>query len=477
MRAPVDAPVASADTVIQSSNATSENDTNVVQFNDFSDSASDSSEDSVLSFDGETETQEEDTAQHDRERSRKERERMRIIESAGLHLKQEPAGAPPARAKRRMPPAAPTAKRFSTMSGQSTSSLALPPQRPNYGRAASRNSVTSLGPDAYDRYEAYLEKAKNIPLNRTRSQSDARPPSMTANDKVAPMQVGSPSSSTFTLGSFSRDSKLAGFMNKLSTPATPDRKSTATISGPINIIRMEEGDDNTPSHGMGPTWSSLVDSELLANLGDKERKRQEAMFEFITTEGAYFFYAPMLQMLEDSVTSGIFSNLEDILLFNTGLLSSLEDRQRACRLYIDRIGDILSAQLPNVQIYKEYCMNQSQAISRLQTLREQDGKVAEHLQIMKYGEEADELVQLDTALMSTEKVLAEVNESVRQAENLERLRVLSEDLWIGGEGIFGPKEASQRGLGLEGQEWKEAAARVVQRYHRTFGIKKLISHG
>lgn len=265
-------------TGIQSSKVvTSENDTTVVQLDDSSDSASDTSEDSVLSFDDETETQEEDTVQHDRERSRKEQERMRIIESAGLRLKQEPAGAPAIRAKRRPPPATPVAKRLSTMSGQSTSSLALPPQRPNHGRAASRNSVTSLGgPDAYDRYEAYLEKAKNIPLNRTRSQSDARPPSMTANDKITPMQIGSPSSSTFTLGSFSRESKLAGFMNKLSTPATPDRKSTAAISGPINIVRLEEGDNsNTPSHGLGPTWSSLVDSELLTNLGDKERKRQE----------------------------------------------------------------------------------------------------------------------------------------------------------------------------------------------------------
>jgi hypothetical protein len=53
---------------------------------------------------------------------------------------------------------------------------------------------------------------------------------------------------------------------------------------------------------------------------------------------------------------------------------------------------------------------------------------------MKYGEEPEELVQLDAALMSTERVLGEVNESVRQAENFERLRVLSEDLWIGGEG-------------------------------------------
>lgn len=62
-----------------------------------------------------------------------------------------------------------------------------------------------------------------------------------------------------------------------------------------------------------------------------------------------------------------------------------------------------------------------------------------YLQIMKYGEEPEELVQLDTALMSTERVLDEVNESVRQAENLERLRVISEDLWIGGEGSVGGK--------------------------------------
>lgn len=276
MNAPAETSNSPADAVINSSKlVASENEANVVQLNDFSDSASDTSEDSVLSFDDETETQEEVTAQHDRERSRKEQERMRIIESAGLRLKQEPAGATPARTKRRPPPATPTPKRFSTLSGQSTSSLALPPQRPNHGRAASRNSVTSLGPDAYDRYEAYLEKAKNIPMNRARSQSDVRPPSMTANDKVAPMQIGSPSSSTFTLGSFSRESKLAGFMNKLSTPATPERKSTAAISGPINIVRLEEGDDNIPSHGLGPTWSSLVDSELLANLGEKERKRQE----------------------------------------------------------------------------------------------------------------------------------------------------------------------------------------------------------
>jgi hypothetical protein len=90
-------------------------------------------------------------------------------------------------------------------------------------------------------------------------------------------------------------------------------------------------------------------------------------------------------------------SVTDGFRMSQSLLSSLEDRQKACRLYIDRISDILSAQLPNVFIYKasstlavfisanpcikEYCMQQGQAISRLQTLRDQDPKLATYLQV------------------------------------------------------------------------------------------------
>ncbi|GHJ86190.1 hypothetical protein NliqN6_2592 [Naganishia liquefaciens] len=444
------------------------------------DSASDTSEDSVLSFDRDTPEQTPDAPrEREVERQRREQERLRILESAGLHVTKDGSGQTGPRVKRRPPPAKPVNK---TSESAKTAGPPLPnpvvtENRPRHDRAISRESMVSLGPDAYDRYEAYLEKAKAISQNRARSQSDVRPPSITVLDKTMPMQIGSPASSTLTLGSLSKESKLAGFMNKLSTPATPDRRSTASISGPIHIVRVDEEADDAPTHGMGPTWSSLVDAELLQNINDKERKRQEAMFEFIVTEGAYVrdlqlvvevFYAPLLSMMDESETTAIFGNLEDILLFNTSLLSSLEDRQKACRLYIDRISDILSAQLPNLFIYKEYCMKQSQAIAQLQAIRDQNTKIASYLQtvrnenglirnldlssfllepmqrltrypllirqIMKYGEEPEELVQLDTALMSTERVLAEVNESVRLAENFERLRVISEDLWIGGEG-------------------------------------------
>jgi hypothetical protein len=44
------------------------------------------------------------------------------------------------------------------------------------------------------------------------------------------------------------------------------------------------------------------------------------------------------------------------------------------------------------------------------------------------------LKQIEHALMTAEGIVANVNESVRESEGLERLRVLSEDLWIGGEG-------------------------------------------
>jgi hypothetical protein len=48
----------------------------------------------------------------------------------------------------------------------------------------------------------------------------------------------------------------------------------------------------------------------------------------------------------------IFSNIEDILLTNTAFLSSLEERQRSCRLYIDTIGDILDRDMINMVAYK-----------------------------------------------------------------------------------------------------------------------------
>jgi hypothetical protein len=55
-------------------------------------------------------------------------------------------------------------------------------------------------------------------------------------------------------------------------------------------------------------------------------------------------------------------------------------------------------------------------------------------QIAHYTEPDQDLHLVHRALGTVEGIVAGINEAVRLAEGEERLRVLSEDLWIGGEG-------------------------------------------
>lgn len=59
----------------------------------------------------------------------------------------------------------------------------------------------------------------------------------------------------------------------------------------------------------------------------------------------------MLPLLSRKEVTVIFANIEDILLANTAFVSSLEERQKECRLYIDGVGDILLKHIPNMKVY------------------------------------------------------------------------------------------------------------------------------
>lgn len=118
----------------------------------------------------------------------------------------------------------------------------------------------------------------------------------------------------------------------------------------------------------------------------------KAIFEFIATESAYnrdlqlivnVYYASMISSLnmDDKALTVIFANIEDILLFNTGFLSSLEARQKSCRLYVDVIGDILQNNAGGVGVYETYCVNQMGAERVLRTLRESDEGLRRHLEV------------------------------------------------------------------------------------------------
>lgn len=77
----------------------------------------------------------------------------------------------------------------------------------------------------------------------------------------------------------------------------------------------------------------------------------------------------------------VFGNVEDILLVNTAFLSDLEERQKEQRLYVDTVGDILSAHIPNMDGYRFYCANQKSAARTLEDLKASDSNVADVLAV------------------------------------------------------------------------------------------------
>lgn len=420
------------------------------------------------------------------ERKRRELEREKILSMAGLKLRREPPSIPTTAkdglagndsrprldrkpSRRRPAPAAPKKRRQApAIPHPAKDDMVMPSDDEQPTRDPALETK-----DAYARYEQFLAESKDRPQTRPRSES--RPVS----------QALSPTVSQTSLPAGAGGGKITGFFSRMMAPtASQDSTKRTTISGPIT--RVDSPVDPAPGQqdtsGIGKTWSSLVDPGVLASMSDQERKRQESIFEFIATEATYnrdlqlivqVFYASLLDNgstlgLEDKALTVIFANVEDILLANTSFYSSLEERQKNCRLYIDTIGDILQDNMPSMEVYTTYCVNQSQANRLLQSQRQSNPALQAHLQkirednddtrgldlasfllipmqritryplllkqIIHYTSSDQDVRPLKNALHTVEGIVATINESVREAEGLERLRLLSEELWVGGEG-------------------------------------------
>ena len=62
------------------------------------------------------------------------------------------------------------------------------------------------------------------------------------------------------------------------------------------------------------------------------------------------FFNSLQPMLSDKASTVIFANIEDVLIAATAFLSDLEERQRAARLYVDCIGDVVERHLPALSV-------------------------------------------------------------------------------------------------------------------------------
>ncbi|KAF8216277.1 hypothetical protein K438DRAFT_1953239 [Mycena galopus ATCC 62051] len=419
-----------------------------------SDESESESESDYLSFDESDEEDEADSAA-------REHERQLVLEAAGLIVKkdvQPPPRPVRRRSARRPPPAAPD--RSSVLSSSSSVvAKELPP-------IPEPDAATRLD-DAFDRYEAYRGHHQN---RLSVASVETNPP--------MPSSPTSPSGMTPSASAGSEGGRTSGFLHFLGRKTPNEAEGGARprpiISGPIAIPRPDSsGGSRSNSPAFGSSWASLVDKSALEGIPPQERRRQEAIFELIATENTYVrdlqlivetFYSSMMPLLDRKAITVVFANIEDILLTNTTFMSSLEERQKECRLYVDRIGDILQNHMSNMAVYMEYCVNQGTAIKVLKSLRDSNPELAGHLQrlkedpnvrnldlssyllapmqritrypllikqILHYTEPGDEHKAIQKSVGISEKILDHINESIRDQEGRETLKRISENLWIG----------------------------------------------
>src|SRR5687768_14888897 len=126
-----------------------------------------------------------------------------------------------------------------------------------------------------------------------------------------------------------------------------------------------------------------MDPKKIERLTKQEQKRQEAIYELITTEQSYLrdlqmiiqvFYGPLGQRqqdfsLTDQELSIIFSNIQDILICNTEILSDMEQRQSEQEFLVDCIGDTILNHSDGLKCYVKYCGGQLEGSKFLQKKR------------------------------------------------------------------------------------------------------------
>ncbi|KAI6004726.1 hypothetical protein EDD15DRAFT_1017322 [Pisolithus albus] len=377
-------------------------------------------------------------------------------------------------------------------------------------KTTSDSSSTSRVGDAFERYETYkkMHGGQSLAANRMSASSFDTTSSLAfSSPPCSPATSLSPSlrDREQERGGESRTSHFLSFLGRHTRSSTPDidrERKIPIISGPIHAsvsnTAAAPGDPHNAmtresSPAFGTSWASLLDRTALEGIPAVERKRQEAIFELISTEADYvrdlqliveLFYSRLVDMLEAESTSVIFSNIEDILLTNTAFLSTLEERQRECRLYIDHVGDLLETHMPHMRVYLDYCVNQANAGKVLQSLRDANPELSAQLQclredpsarnldlssyllvpmqrltrypllirqILQYTDpptstpdlsvaprltlslptEHAERESIASSLACAERILEEVNETIRDREGRERLGEVSEELRIG----------------------------------------------
>lgn len=125
------------------------------------------------------------------------------------------------------------------------------------------------------------------------------------------------------------------------------------------------------------TGADSVSLDILEAVTEKERKRQEAIFELLTSERHYvdslkmvkeLFFDPMEEqdVLTEEERSKVFVNWDELIKCSSELLNGFLVRLRMSGLVVRCIGDVLMTQIPNLTPYIRWCGCQLNACTLLQ---------------------------------------------------------------------------------------------------------------
>ncbi|KAG0052999.1 actin organization and endocytosis protein [Gryganskiella cystojenkinii] len=190
-----------------------------------------------------------------------------------------------------------------------------------------------------------------------------------------------------------------------------------------------------------PSWSSSVAMSVSHSLSEKERKRQEAIHELITTEQVYLSYLylvrddfqlPMLDqaLLNSAESQSIFKDWSSLLDLSQSIVKELEQRQASDNGVVLAVGDIINSHIvERAGCFMRYCANHREASTLLTKKTAESRLLQDFLMILEYTEEdhIDHLL-LTEALVSAEKFLDRINEAIRSGETLQRLEEIQRKL-------------------------------------------------
>jgi hypothetical protein len=246
----------------------------------------------------------------------------------------------------------------------------------------------------------------------------------------------------------------------------PESKSNLDLQSVPEKEPLKSKRQRDRAPGQRLLWADFVGKEQVEklNLSKEEIKRQEVIFEIITTEEDYvedlelilnLYIRPLEKnkLIRTKDMSIIFSNIEQVLPVNQELLRSLDEQQQRNPV-IDSVGEILIRVSDYLKMYTMYCSNHPYALMKLQSVRQNKpvAKFMDSVQMMpqsckmdlshfllkpiqrvcKYPLFVRELLRytkqdhpdheaLHRALLKIEAVVTTINEGARHTENVHKM--------------------------------------------------------